>query len=200
MITTEPTERPTADVVIVGDGDALDVALGALVEKCGHRAVIAGLGDLASCRARVVLVRDEVAMGRAARELRGRAVTFVGLVVPTSPVKSIGGRRVHWLRGRDVVGDLGRILHDAVRLPRTVVGCVRLSHRELCVIACYVSGATSKQTAAEFGISEHTVKTHFARVKAKYCAVGRPVTNKAQVFRELMIDGWIPAEGDHWAA
>jgi len=191
---------PHSDVVVVGDGCALDAAVIALVEKCGHAAEILGMPDLAARTPRVVLVRDEVTLARAIGELCGKAVTFVCLARPAGRSPGAPGGRICWLRDRDAAAELGNILHKEVALATPVPGQVELTHREIQVVGHYALGATRAATAAKFFIAGDTVKTHFDRVKGKYALAGRPVSNKAQVLVAMMADGWIAPIGDGNAA
>ncbi len=101
-------------IVVVSNGDAIDVAVVALVQQCGYRAEIVPVLELAERAPLVVLVRDEVALARAAHRLPGSAVTFVVMRSVPGAVKRVGGRRVVWSRGPDVAADLSRELHRRV--------------------------------------------------------------------------------------
>lgn len=67
----------------------------------------------------------------------------------------------------------------------------RLSAREADVLECLSDGLTHRQAARRLGIDEETVKTHLKSVRAKYLALGRPVTNVGTLKREARKDGWI---------
>ena len=62
--------------------------------------------------------------------------------------KRVGGRRVVWLRGPDVAGDLSRELHRSVDLAQPVVGRVALTPQQRLVVSHYVLGASVKETAS----------------------------------------------------
>lgn len=191
---------PHSDVVVVGDGCALDAAVIALVEKCGHAASLMGIRELGLRRPRVVLVRDEATLTRAVGELCGTAAVFVCLTRPSGRSYRSHGGRVRWLGGRDAAAELTKILHKEVALATLVPGQVELTGREIEVVGHYALGATRAATAAKFFIAGDTVKTHFDRVKGKYALAGRPVSNKAQVLVAMMADGWIAPIGDGNAA
>lgn len=67
----------------------------------------------------------------------------------------------------------------------------RLSARESDVLECLADGLTHRQAARRLGIDEETVKTHLKSVRAKYVALGRPVTNVGTLKREARKDGWL---------
>lgn len=67
----------------------------------------------------------------------------------------------------------------------------RLSARESEVLECLADGLTHRQAARRLGIDEETVKTHLKSVRAKYMALGRPVTNVGTLMREARSDGWL---------
>ena len=77
-------------------------------------------------------------------------------------------------------------------------GPVHISPRELEVVTTYVCGATAAETAARHFLAEATVKTHDARVAARYEAAGWPVANSTKLLLEMMADGWITPPPRRW--
>lgn len=68
-----------------------------------------------------------------------------------------------------------------------------LTRRELEVVGAYISGsgASVPETAARFGISSETVRTHIAHARRKYSdGDGDPIT-KMELRRRMIRDGWI---------
>jgi DNA-binding NarL/FixJ family response regulator len=67
-----------------------------------------------------------------------------------------------------------------------------LTLRELEIASAYLSGsgASVPETAARFGLSAETVRTHIAHVRRKYSLDGETVT-KMELRRRLIRDGWI---------
>lgn len=68
---------------------------------------------------------------------------------------------------------------------------MHLSGRELEVVVTYTLGATVRDTATKYFISESTVRSHLRRVMRRYSEADRTVSNKAQLLLELMADGWV---------
>jgi DNA-binding NarL/FixJ family response regulator len=69
----------------------------------------------------------------------------------------------------------------------------RLSLRELDVVGLYLSGPGMPlvQVAQTLRISLETVRTHLARIRAKYVELGVPPLSRAHLASRLVADGWI---------
>lgn len=65
-----------------------------------------------------------------------------------------------------------------------------LAVREVEVLESLADGLTRDQVAARLGVSEGTVKTYLARVRDKYVALGRGVTNATSLVLEAQRDGY----------
>jgi DNA-binding NarL/FixJ family response regulator len=72
------------------------------------------------------------------------------------------------------------------------VRCPQLSHQEQRALTLYASGLKLDAVARSMEISAHSAKTYIDRVRAKYAAVGRPVTGKIDLYREAHRDGYLP--------
>lgn len=66
----------------------------------------------------------------------------------------------------------------------------KLAAREVEVLECLADGLTRHQVASRLNISEATVKTYLARVRDRYLALGRSVTNTASLIGEARRDGY----------
>jgi DNA-binding NarL/FixJ family response regulator len=69
----------------------------------------------------------------------------------------------------------------------------RLSLRELDVVGLYLSGPGMPliQVAETLEISLETVRTHLARIRAKYLDLGVPPLSRSHLAARLVADGWI---------
>ena len=189
---TSRTGLDAHDVIIAGDGTAVDQAVLALVEKCGYRATV--VTTYAELGARhtpgVVVFRDEIQLARVVRALPSTNAVLVGIGAPAR-WKTVRGRTVHWLTGRQAVNGLGRILHATLGSAGPVRDRVHITPREREVLRTYLLGSTVAETAAEHGICHSTVKAHYRRVANRYLLADRPVNNRVQLLLEMVADGWI---------
>ncbi|NMO03471.1 LuxR family transcriptional regulator [Gordonia sp. TBRC 11910] len=182
----------TPDILVVGDGTALDYAVVALVEKCGYLAEVVEPEALRVTTPRVAIFRTDAQLRRVIAALDGAGrVTLVGLAPSPMSRTNAGVRPVIWLRGPHADSALGRILHDYVGAATDLSDRVHISFREREVLSSYVLGATVEVTAAAHHIAVSTVKTHYRRVAERYGEAGRPVTNKTQLLVEMVADGWV---------
>ncbi|MDF2443671.1 MAG: hypothetical protein JWR01_1874 [Subtercola sp.] len=67
-----------------------------------------------------------------------------------------------------------------------------LTLRELEIVSAYLSGsgASVPETAAKFGLSAETVRTHISHVRRKYSVQNESVS-KMELRRRMIRDGWI---------
>lgn len=181
-----PTLRAADAPVVVGAcHDLTDVAMVALVEKAGYRACIADLRGV-----RVLGPATKVVLARRAEHL-----DYVG------PAKVIGiGVNVDRAGGIALAdspysaGSLRSALDSIVGSESTGRSGVHLSRREHEVLTTYALGSSVRDTAARHFIAESTVRSHFRRVIGRYLEAGRPVSNRAQLLVELIVDGWVDRE------
>ena len=70
-----------------------------------------------------------------------------------------------------------------------------LTRRELEVVGAYISGpgASVPETAARFGLSAETVRTHISHARRKYASGAEDVVSKMELRRRMIRDGWILA-------
>lgn len=66
-----------------------------------------------------------------------------------------------------------------------------LTGREAEIVRGIDDGLTRRQVASRLGIAESTVTDHLKSVRARYVALGRPITNAQSILREARRDGWI---------
>lgn len=66
-----------------------------------------------------------------------------------------------------------------------------LTPREAEIVRGIDDGLTRRQVAGRLAIAESTVDDHLKSVRARYVALGRPVTNAQSILREARRDGWI---------
>lgn len=66
-----------------------------------------------------------------------------------------------------------------------------LSIQEERTLVLYASGLTLEEVASTMHVKPDTAKTYLNRVKAKYDAVGRPVSTKIDLNREAQVDGFL---------
>ncbi|RFA08350.1 hypothetical protein B7R54_03240 [Subtercola boreus] len=68
-----------------------------------------------------------------------------------------------------------------------------LTRRELEVVGAYISGsgASVPETAARFGISVETVRTHISHARRKYSDGPTDPISKMELRRRMIRDGWI---------
>ncbi|MEA9985941.1 helix-turn-helix transcriptional regulator [Subtercola sp. RTI3] len=68
-----------------------------------------------------------------------------------------------------------------------------LTARELQVVGAYVSGsgASVPETAARFGLSSETVRTHISHARRKYTGADGDSVSKMELRRRMIKDGWI---------
>lgn len=184
------------DVAVVGDGSLIDHAIVALVERCGYAARVIDPADASVLRSRAILFRDEVTLARLVRRLAtgeqpDRRMVLIGVGAKPSRRMNASGRNILWINGADATSELARVLRTVLGAPDRVTSPVHITHRELEVLRTYLLGATSKATAQAHFIGQSTVKTHYKRVTQRYAEAGRPVSNKAQLLRQMVADGWI---------
>jgi len=65
-----------------------------------------------------------------------------------------------------------------------------LARREIDVLESLADGLTRDQVALRLGISGATVKTYLTRIREKYLALGRDVTNATSLILEARRDGY----------
>lgn len=65
----------------------------------------------------------------------------------------------------------------------------RLSAGERRALALYVQGSTTVQVASTMGVGYETAKTFLRRARAKYAAVDRPASKRAELVRRAEEDG-----------
>lgn len=70
-----------------------------------------------------------------------------------------------------------------------------LSDREREALALYASGFKMSSVGRRMGISPHTAKRYIDRVRAKYCAVGRDIGSKTDLYKVAVSDGILPGSG-----
>jgi DNA-binding CsgD family transcriptional regulator len=63
-----------------------------------------------------------------------------------------------------------------------------LTPRELEILRLWLRSESKAATAADLGISLGTINTHLIRIRAKYAAVGRPVTDKSGLLIRALQD------------
>ena len=78
--------------------------------------------------------------------------------------------------------------HDSM-LDHRVVGRPTLGPREKEVLMAWLRAETKDEVARVLSISPATVRTHLARIRAKYAAVGRPASSKAALVARAIQDG-----------
>ncbi|MGV9869897.1 response regulator transcription factor [Rhodococcus koreensis] len=79
-------------------------------------------------------------------------------------------------------------------LPDPVPGPRRrpaLSPRELEILRLWLRSESKTVAASELGISLGTINTHLIRIRAKYAAVGRPVSDKTGLLIRALQDGLV---------
>jgi len=79
-------------------------------------------------------------------------------------------------------------------LPDSIAGQQRmpaLSPRELEILRLWLRSESKTAAASDLGISMGTINTHLARIRAKYAAVGRPVTDKSGLLVRALQDGLV---------
>ena len=69
----------------------------------------------------------------------------------------------YWI-GRESVADLVTVLRDAARAAEAVPPRARLTRRELDIVREVSEGASNKEIAARFTLSEQTVKNHLSNI------------------------------------
>jgi DNA-binding NarL/FixJ family response regulator len=78
--------------------------------------------------------------------------------------------------------------HDSM-LDDSVVRRPTLGPRETEVLMAWLRADTKDEVACALSISSATVRTHLARIRAKYDAVGRPANSKAALVARAIQDG-----------
>ena len=78
--------------------------------------------------------------------------------------------------------------HDSM-LNRSVERRPTLGQREKEVLMAWLRAETKDEVARVLSISPATVRTHLARIRAKYAAVGRPANSKAALVARAIQDG-----------
>lgn len=68
-----------------------------------------------------------------------------------------------------------------------------LAVREIQVLQSLADGLTRDQVASRLGVSDGTVKTYLGRIRDKYLALGRDVTNATSLVLEAQRDGYSQA-------
>ncbi|MDF3313045.1 LuxR C-terminal-related transcriptional regulator [Rhodococcus sp. T2V] len=79
-------------------------------------------------------------------------------------------------------------------LPDPVAGPQRrpaLSPRELEILRLWLRRESKSVAASGLGISMGTINTHLIRIRAKYAAVGRPVSDKTGLLIRALQDGLV---------
>ncbi|EKT82172.1 LuxR family transcriptional regulator [Rhodococcus opacus M213] len=66
-----------------------------------------------------------------------------------------------------------------------------LTPRELEILRLWLRSETKIVAATDLGISLGTINTHLIRIRAKYAAVGRPVTDKTGLLIRALQDGLV---------
>jgi len=66
-----------------------------------------------------------------------------------------------------------------------------LTPRELEILRLWLRSETKTVAATDLGISLGTINTHLIRIRAKYAAVGRPVTDKTGLLIRALQDGLV---------
>lgn len=69
--------------------------------------------------------------------------------------------------------------------------CPDLSDQEQHALVLYASGLKLDAVAREMNVTTNSAKTYLDRVRAKYAAVGRPITSKIDLYREARRDGYV---------
>ncbi|OBA33208.1 helix-turn-helix transcriptional regulator [Gordonia sp. 852002-51296_SCH5728562-b] len=174
-------------VAVIAEQKLGDLALVALIERFGYRARIVDLDAMENDPAHVaaVLVRSE---GNLEKVQRGNA--FLDARIISLGVRVDDPRGIELLDSPYAAGTLEQTLSSVVGGVRTE-GRVHLSGRELEVVVTYTLGATVRDTATKYFISESTVRSHLRRVMRRYSEADRTVSNKAQLLLERMADGWV---------
>ena len=174
-------------VAVIAEQKLGDLALVALIERFGYRARIVDLDAMENdpAHAAAVLVRSE---GNLETVQRGNA--FLNARIISLGVRVDDPRGIELLDSPYAAGTLEQTLSSVVGGVRTE-GRVHLSGRELEVVVTYTLGATVRDTAAKYFISESTVRSHLRRVMRRYSEADRTVSNKAQLLLELIADGWV---------
>ncbi|AWK76662.1 helix-turn-helix transcriptional regulator (plasmid) [Rhodococcus oxybenzonivorans] len=67
----------------------------------------------------------------------------------------------------------------------------RLTPRELEILRLWLRSESKAIAASDLGISMGTINTHLIRIRAKYAAVGRPVTDKSGLLIRALQDGLV---------
>jgi DNA-binding NarL/FixJ family response regulator len=80
--------------------------------------------------------------------------------------------------------------HDSM-LNDSVVGRPTLGARQKEVLMAWLRAESKGEVACALSISPATVRTHLARIRAKYGAVGRPVNSKATLVARAIQDGFL---------
>ncbi len=81
------------------------------------------------------------------------------------------------------------------RAPRGEIGeGVRLSRREVEVLALYAAGEKAYGVARKLGVARETVVDYVRRIRAKYKAVGRPAPTKIDLYKRAVEDGIIQSQ------
>ncbi len=78
--------------------------------------------------------------------------------------------------------EVAAILLSAARRPD-------LTERELAVLVLYARGMKLEAVARRLGIKPGTASTYLQRARQKYTRLGRPVSNRVDLFREVQRDG-----------
>ena len=71
-----------------------------------------------------------------------------------------------------------------------------LAPREVEVLESLADGLTRDQVGSRLGVTEGTVKTYLGRIREKYLALGRDVTNSTSLVLEAQRDGYGPPVAD----
>ncbi len=80
--------------------------------------------------------------------------------------------------------------HDSIH-NHGVVGRPTLGPREKEVLMAWLRAESKDEVASALSISPATVRTHLARIRAKYAAVGRPANSKAALVARAIQDGFL---------
>ena len=180
-------------VGIIAENDVYDDALLALVEKLGLPARVLDLDSPVTAVPRAVLVRSTATAIRVASTAAFNT-SILGLIHD--------GERGPDLSGVVVIGQhagasgITDFLLTAFG-PRPPSVRVPLSVREREVLTSYTLGATVRETALLYYITESTVRTHYRRVVRRYSDAGHDVDNKAQLLMHLIADGYVSLGSPH---
>ncbi|RFA22543.1 helix-turn-helix transcriptional regulator [Subtercola boreus] len=109
-------------------------------------------------------------------------------VLLTEPTDVIAAAVAAAFRNEEFIsGEVQKLLADD-----TAEAVPQLTLRELEIVSAYLSGSGSSvpETAAQFGLSAETVRTHISHARRKYASGGEPIT-KMELRRRMIHDGWI---------